>query len=545
MNGERLVVKGVNRHEMSPTGGYALTHAEMERDVKLIKDYGFNAVRTCHYPNDPHFYRLCDKYGLLVVCEANVECHGSGQGNRSRSLARNPAWRHVFVERGTNMVKTFRQHPCIYFWSLGNECWDGDNLQAEYDAMKALDPTRPIQYSTDRPVPYSDILAPMYWSVARSLGYATNDCPKPLVQCEYAHAMGNGGGTLAAHWAAVTNAGANVSYQGGFIWDFADQALVGKDGRLQYGGDFGDVPNDRNFCCNGIFDAWRKPHGSALEARALFLAAKNAESAEGGTFRQDLQYSQDLPQSCQSCQPCLKNSVLSASLREIEIKPNFWRAPTDNDRGWKMEKVCGVWKKATETGVLPNGCASDLKTEPLPDGSLRVAWTFTAAEGLPMIPRVGLTFQIPGMMSSVVRWHGRGPWENYCDRTAATPVGDYGMTVAELNPNNYSIPGEQGYRTETTRLEIDGLVIEAAPGTAFGFNVWPWTQAELEAATHPEDLSKPPTLQTSKPLTINIDAAQMGVGGDDSWSENAKPYPEYRLKSGRTYNLTFTLKRKE
>ena len=158
-----------------------------------------------------------------------------------------------------------------------------------------------------------------------------------------------------------------------------------------------------------------------------------------------------------------------------------------------------------------------------------------------MIPRVGLTFQIPGSTNSVVRWHGRGPWENYCDRTAATPVGEYAMTVDELNPNNYVNPSEQGYRTETTLLEIDGFVIEAAPGTSFGFNVWPWTQSELESATHIEQLLIP----NSSLLTVNIDAAQMGVGGEDTWSKNAKPYPEFCVESGKTYHLSFTVTRKE
>ncbi|MBQ3746686.1 MAG: beta-galactosidase, partial [Kiritimatiellae bacterium] len=224
VNGERLVVRGVNRHEMSPRGGYAVTHEEMERDVRLIKEYGFNAVRTCHYPNDSYWYRLCDKYGLLLVCEANVECHGSGQGNKWRSLARNPAWRHVFVERGVNMVKTYRNHPSIYFWSLGNECWDGPNLQAEYDAMKALDPTRPIQYSTANPEPYTDIMAPMYHTAEWCENYITNNPPIPLIQCEYAHAMGNAGGSaLKRHWDLVQK---YPSYQGGFIWDFADQGLA-------------------------------------------------------------------------------------------------------------------------------------------------------------------------------------------------------------------------------------------------------------------------------------------------------------------------------
>ena len=201
--------------------------------------------------------------------------------------------------------------------------------------------------------------------------------------------------------------------------------------------------------------------------------------------------------------------------------------------------------------MLPEGCSTNLVVTQSSDGDLAVEYTFNAAKGLPMIPRVGLTFRIPGDTNSVVRWHGRGPWENYCDRTAATPIGNYAMTVGELNPNNYVIPGEQGYRTETTRLEIDGFVIEAEPGTSFGFNVWPWTQSELEKATHMEDLQMRGTGNGEREtgniglLTVNVDAAQMGVGGEDSWSKFAKPYSEYCLESGKTYHLSFTIKCKE
>jgi hypothetical protein len=498
VNGEQLIVKGVNRHEMSPYGGYTMTHEEMERDVKLLKEYGFNAVRTCHYPNDSYWYRLCDKYGLLLVAEANVECHGSGQGNPKRSLANNPAWRHVFIERGVNMVKAYKNHPSIYFWSLGNECWDGPDLQAEYDAMKAIDSSRTIQYSTGKPMPYTDIMAPMYWTVAQCENYVTNAPPKPLIQCEYLHAMGNAGGGQKEHWELIAK---NPHYQGGFIWDFADQGIVGKDGNLKYGGDFGDVPNDGNFCCNGIFDAFRKPHGSALEARAMNGAAPITQSTAIGSNRPH-------------------------SFAVGKITPNFHRAPTDNDRAWqrKVRGVCGA-------PALP--AISTPSVVRLPDGSLKVDWSFIAPKEL--IERVGLTFTIPGGTNSIVRWHGRGPWENYCDRIAATPIGDYAMSVSELNPNNYVIPGEQGYRTETTKLEIDGVVIETC-GEPFGFNVWPWTQDDLENAKHVEELP------IRDFLTVNIDAAMMGVGGDDSWSPCAMPLPQYRIQPGKTYNLSFTIK---
>ena len=210
--------------------------------------------------------------------------------------------------------------------------------------MKALDPSRPIQYSTANPEPYMDIMAPMYHTAEWCENYVTNNPPIPLIQCEYAHTMGNAGGSaLKRHWELVQK---YPSYQGGFIWDFADQALVGKDGNLKYGGDFGDVPNDGNFCCNGIFDAWRKPHGSALEARAIF---GEVETSAEPPSRRDLKHISEVLTLC-----------ASAALREIKLRPNFWRAPTDNDRGWKIYKECGIWKKTTETGILPDGCSTNL-----------------------------------------------------------------------------------------------------------------------------------------------------------------------------------------
>ncbi|MGN0854095.1 MAG: glycoside hydrolase family 2 TIM barrel-domain containing protein [Kiritimatiellia bacterium] len=510
VNGERLVVKGVNRHEMSPTAGYTLTHAEMEADVKLLKSFGFNAVRTCHYPNDTYWYRLCDKYGLLLVSEANVECHGSGQGNRFRSCARRPEWRDAFIERGTNMVVTFRTHPSIYFWSLGNECWDGANLQAEYDAMKAIDVTRPIQYSTGKPEPYSDILAPMYHKVAWCGNYATNNPSKPLILCEYSHAMGNSCGGLFAY---ADLAKREPSFQGGFIWDFADQALL-VDGVLNYGGDFGDVPNNSNSNCNGIFDPFRKPHPSAYEAAVLNGVAPHRGAAALGVAPRT-ETPPHLP-------------TVLASLRR-----NFARAETDNDRGAKLSRQSRVWFEATKTQLLPKGVTEELSVAPQTDGSTRVAWTLHVPEGLPPIPRVGLSFRVPGRPDDVVRWTGCGPYENYDDRKTGLVAAPWAMTVTELNDSGYVRPQECGYRTGTTKLEVAGLAFEAGAGTSFGFNVWPWTQEALAKAAHVEALPAP-----DGTLTVNIDAVQMGVGGDDSWG--AMPLPPFIPGTG-TYSLSFVL----
>ena len=497
VNGKRIFVKGVNRHEISPEGGYAMTHAEMDRDMRAIKEFGFNAVRTCHYPDDPYWYDLCDKYGLYVTCEANIESHGMHYNN-PKAFSKLPEWEKAHLERGGRMVEVFRNHPSIIVWSMGNESDMGPAFEKEYALIKSLDPEkRPVQFEQALKTPWTDIFCPMYSTARRIEEYVanpTNDCPAIL--CEYAHAMGNSTGAFWKYW---DNVAKYPHAQGGYVWDFADQALWQRmpDGsrRLAYGGDFGDAPNSGDFCCNGVFDALRRPHPGAYEMKATM-----------DRFRD----------------------------WEIRLRPNFWRAPTSNDKGWKMPDVCKVWRDATVEGKLPEGCISDLKTETLADGAMKVEWRLIVPENLPVLPRVGLSFTIPGSSQSVVVWRGRGPHENYCDRLAATSVGDWRMKVGELNPNNYINPCEQGYRTGTTRLEVGGVTVEACC-EPFGFNVWPWSQEELERARHVEDLAEHGV------LTVNIDAAQMGVAGDNSWG--ALAHDEHLVKPGREYRLAFTIKR--
>ena len=265
INGRRALFKGVNRHETHPARGYAVTEADMRRDLELLRAFNVNAVRTCHYPDDPTWYELCDRAGVYLVSEANVETHGAGS-----AFATNPDFKATFVERGVNMVKTFRNHPSVIFWSLGNESGDGENFIAEYRAMRRLDGTRPIQYEGARWTPHSDIMCPMYAMAGNADDLARNYTRKPCILCEYAHAMGNSTGSVQDYWDVARK---TPAFQGGFIWDFADQALwkVDEKGRhLAYGGDFGDQPNDSNFNCNGLFDALRNPHPGAFEVKHAY-----------------------------------------------------------------------------------------------------------------------------------------------------------------------------------------------------------------------------------------------------------------------------------
>ncbi|MDN0123188.1 beta-galactosidase [Yersinia aleksiciae] len=278
VNGKAILVRGVNRHEHHPQTGQVIDEESMRQDIILMKQHNFNAVRCSHYPNHPLWYRLCDRYGLYVVDEANIETHGMQPMGR---LADNPQWFSAFSERVTRMVQRDRNHPCIIIWSLGNESGHGATHDALYRWVKSSDPTRPVQYEGGGAnTPATDIVCPMYarvdedqpfpavpkWSIKKWVGLP--DESRPLILCEYAHAMGNSFGGFARYWQAFRQ---YPRLQGGFVWDWVDQSLTRHDEHGQpywaYGGDFGDKPNDRQFCMNGLVFPDRSPHPSLYEAQ--------------------------------------------------------------------------------------------------------------------------------------------------------------------------------------------------------------------------------------------------------------------------------------
>ena len=267
VNGKPVLVKGANRHEMNPYKGYIVTEEDMIKDILVMKKLNINAVRTCHYPDDNLWYELCDRYGLYVVDEANVESHGMMYG--PGVLAKNPDFEKAHVDRAERLVKRDFNHPSVIIWSLGNEGGDGPNYAASYDAVKVLDTSRPVQYEPAIWNGKTDIFCPMYYDYRDCERYASSNPEKPLIQCEYAHAMGNSMGGLKEYWDLVRK---YPSYQGGFIWDFVDQALKwpsseeGTDHVFVFGGDFNDYdPSDNSFCCNGIIAADRSYHPHAYE----------------------------------------------------------------------------------------------------------------------------------------------------------------------------------------------------------------------------------------------------------------------------------------
>lgn len=286
VNGQPVLVKGADRHEMDPDGGYVVSLERMIQDIKIMKQLNINAVRTSHYPCDPRWYDLCDEYGIYITAEANLESHGMGY--EEKSLAKFPEYIVPHIERNEGNVKPLINHPSVIVWSLGNECGYGVNFEKAYDWVKACDTTRPAQYERGGYDSKTDIYCPMYIGYEESESYCKSNGTKPYIQCEYAHAMGNSEGGFKEYWDLIRK---YPKYQGGYIWDFVDQGLRDKSpvtGKeiFTYGGDYGRYPgSDYNFNCNGIIAPNRRlnPHAYEIQYILQNVWIKDFD-AENGSF---------------------------------------------------------------------------------------------------------------------------------------------------------------------------------------------------------------------------------------------------------------------
>jgi beta-galactosidase len=270
VNGAPVLLKGVNRHEHDPDSGHYVTKKSMIKDVRLMKEHNINAVRTCHYPDDPEWYDLCDEYGLYVIDEANIESHGMGY-RLDVTLANKPEWKKAHLDRIQRMVERDKNHPCVIVWSMGNEAGDGTNFEAASEWIHRRDPSRPVHYERAGLRSHTDIYCPMYARIPHLIRYAEQRRDRPLILCEYAHAMGNSVGNLKDYWDVIEK---YDHLQGGFIWDWVDQGIrkTTEDGReyWAYGGDFGEEKSDRNFCMNGIVLPDRSITPKLLEVKKVY-----------------------------------------------------------------------------------------------------------------------------------------------------------------------------------------------------------------------------------------------------------------------------------
>jgi beta-galactosidase len=283
INGVPVTIKGVNRHEHDQYKGHVVSEEAMIKEIELMKQFNINAVRTSHYPNDERFYNLCDKYGLYVTNEANIESHGMYYGEHS--LAKKPEWTAAHVDRNMRMVERDKNHPSVIVWSMGNEAGDGEVFTEVYKAIKARDISRPVHYERAEMGDNTDIYCPQYPGVSSLEWYAAEHRSKPFISSEYSHAMGNSNGNLVDLW-DVFNRDRNDQLQGGYIWDWIDQALVKKadDGTefWAYGGDYGEnMPTDYNFVCNGIISADYTPHPALWEVKYAYQNVK-FDQVDGG-----------------------------------------------------------------------------------------------------------------------------------------------------------------------------------------------------------------------------------------------------------------------
>ena len=691
VNGKRILIKGVNRHEVDPDLGQAITVEGMMKDILVLKQNNINAVRTSHYPNHPAWYNLCDHYGLYLVDEANIESHAMGYGNKS--LANPPEWLDAHMDRTVRMVERDKNHPSVIIWSLGNEAGNGPNFVATYDWIKQRDASRPVHYERAGFERNTDIYCPMYSKPALLADYANGnrvdgdwgvgfvleagaERTKPLILCEYAHAMGNSSGNMWLYWDLIYS---KPHLQGGFIWDWVDQAqresVAQKPPRVSrplqpgeptfwaFGGDYGppDTPSDQNFLCNGLVTPDREPHPGLHQVKHIYqfihckpadLAARTVEVKNWFDFISpeqiaelhwqvtgDGQILQEGALPCPALAPLATGLVtipvtpfqpapgveyfLNLSFRLIQdepwgpkgheiawdqfklpdgtpalpvpaeamtalsvqeddagatvssknmaarfdkaagtlasltidgveliespLRPDFWRAPIDNDRGRGMEKSQGVWKTAHEnaqvrefkvdaadpqrvtvsvTLSLPKADVRwSTKYTVLGNGEILVAANFIPRKtDLPKLPRLGMQMVLPAGFDRIT-WLGKGPQETYIDRMDAL-VGRYSGAVRDQFFYDYVEPGESGNKVDVRwaalqRANGAGLLVTADPEQLLSVNAMHHTADDLEAADHPFELPQRDF------VVFNVDWKQQGVGGDDSWG--AWPHEGYLI----------------
>ena len=365
VNGQAVLFKGADRHEMDPDKGYVVSRERMIQDIKRMKELNINAVRTCHYPDNNLWYDLCDEYGIYVVAEANIESHGMGYGDET--LAKNPLFAKAHLERNQRNVQRGYNHPSIIFWSLGNEAGFGPNFEACYKWIKAEDKTRAVQYEQAGTNEYTDIFCPMYYSYESCENYSKGNIDKPLIQCEYAHAMGNSQGGFKEYWDLVRK---YPKYQGGFIWDFVDQSArwYTKDGKefYGYGGDFNRYDaSDNNFQNNGLISPDRVPNPHAHEVGYIYqnIWVKPVDLQKGEISIYNENFFRDLSDFYAEWQLLANGEVLQSGIvNDLKVGP---QQTVNQKLNYTLDNICPCKEvllnvafklKNTET-LLPAGFA--------------------------------------------------------------------------------------------------------------------------------------------------------------------------------------------
>ncbi|MBQ3191652.1 MAG: DUF4981 domain-containing protein, partial [Bacteroides sp] len=680
VNGQPVLIKGANRHELDPDGGYVISKERMIQDIQVMKQFNLNAVRTCHYPDNNFWYELCDQYGIYVVAEANIESHGMGYGEET--LAKREDYALAHMERNQRNVQRSFNHPSVIIWSLGNEAGYGPNFEAAYDWIKAEDPSRLVQYEQAGKSGKTDIYCPMYLGYNRCEEYSKDEqYQKPLIQCEYAHAMGNSEGGFKEYWDIIRK---YPKYQGGFIWDFVDQSVrwIGKNGKMiyAYGGDFNRFDaSDQNFCDNGLISPDRVPNPHMYEvgyfyqniwtspvdikkgevsifneyffrdlsayylewqllkdgkvmrsgrvenldvdpqqtaqiklpigntcqcAEWLLNVAYKLKNTEGllpaghAVAKQQLvvnpykQPSMELKNQAKSNLDIVEPTLVENDMRYLIVdgehfriefdkmngylskyqingldlmkegsylKPNFWRAPTDNDFGARLNWKYAVWKNPTikltslQQRIVNQQAIIEADYE-LPEVSAKLSLTYTINnEGAIKVTqkmttdkeakvanmfRFGMQMQMPRSFDKV-EYYGRGPIENYIDRKANADLGIYRQSVAEQF-YTYIRPQETGTKSDLRwwkTLNMAGRGIQVVASKPFSASALHYTIESLDEGLYKKQ-GHSQEVEEADMTNFCFDLIQAGLGCEDSWGRIARP--EYQVPYG-DYEFTFIL----
>jgi len=671
VNGKAIEVHGVNLHEHHPATGHVVDTATMRMDIELMKRNNINAVRTSHYPQLPVFYDLCDEYGLYVVDEANIEIHGMGvdpwdRYDKNIHPAYDPQWRDAILDRHHALVERDKNHPSVIVWSLGNESANGDNFIAGYEWMKQRDPSRPVQYEQAGERENTDIVCPMYPSMDYMREYAAREnVTRPLIMCEYAHAMGNSTGNFQEYFDIIRS---SPQMQGGFIWDWVDQGLDAYEGDGRhywaYGGDFNaqEYTHDENFCINGLVMPDRTPHPGLKEVKKVYqdllvepagygkfrvhnnfsfnnlngytiaykvicnggeilAGTRKADCVPGEYAEFDMELPGDLPDgelfaevhvTADNAVPAIpaghevaahqwpigdgryvsqhKSSVAAETLSDdngtvtfasadgtVKVmidkrsgllreysrngknvlaespRPDFWRAPTDNDWGEGMQVKANAWRTAGQTmrltgfdvdpasatatatfDIAATGSRLKLAYSLDADGGLRVGFDLDVAENAPELMRVGMEWPLD-KSHDTLQWYGRGPEENYSDRRDAAFMGIWEATADDmLYP--YIRPQETGNHTDVRWASAGEIFVEMTD-TPLNVSLLPLRSEALDPGLSKKQMHTTDVVRDRTHNFLNIDLAQRGLGGDTSWGTS--PHEAYRLYPGKHYGYSF------
>ena len=583
MNGKNVKLRGVNRHDHHPVTGRYVDDATYEKDIRLMKQANINFLRTSHYPDREYLYELCDKWGIYVMDEANQESHGYGYANHV--MGEDPAWKEAHVDRAVSLVQRDKNHPSVIFWSMGNEGGVGPNLKAMREAIVALDTIALPFCDTDRS--QSDIYDDSYLTPSKLAEEAKKVKDRPFMMREYAHAMGNSVGNFQEYWDVIY---ADSSICGAAIWDWVDQGLLPnlpqKEGDdFLYGGDFGDRPNDGEFCLNGLLAPDRKPHPHYYEVQHVYqplqfvLKDGQLDIINHDSFTDISEYDitcdtvtidgerllnvaarlkEDKPWAQKgfavACEqfvltpyifPATNTNKMKASTKNYTVsgnaltswivdgqevlkaplEPYFWKPENDNQHAAGFAGRVAMWKEVRDVAV---------KYTPIDAHRLLVEMDYQpTVSNRPIIPKVGMRMRLPADMTQI-KYYGRGPWENYPDRKRSAFLGVYKMPLSEYE-TEYIHPQDNGNRCDirwfeiassNKKLRIDGL-------QPLCIRAWDYGEEDLEGAHHPSEI------QRGNFVNLNIDLNIHGVGGVDTWGQ--RTLPQYTIDGNKPYHFVFIL----